>query len=124
MASDASQDRRLVYKICRRGEWQDALRSGRYAGSADDLRDGFIHLSAAGQVARTAEKYFRNEDGLMLIAFPAARLGTALRWEVSRGGTLFPHHYGAIDVTLAVSVKPMPLGADGVPELPAGIEPC
>jgi uncharacterized protein (DUF952 family) len=124
MASDASQDRRLVYKICRHNEWQDALRTGRYAGSPDDVRDGFIHLSAADQLARTAEKYFRNEDGLVLIAFRAAHLGAALRWEVSRGGALFPHHYGAIDVTLAVSVKPMPLGADGVPELPAGIEPC
>lgn len=124
MASDASRNRRLVYKICRHNEWQDALRTGRYAGSPDDVRDGFIHLSATDQLARTAEKYFRNEDGLVLIAFPAARLGAALRWEVSRGGALFPHHYGAIDVALAIWAKPMPLGVDGVPEVPLDIEPC
>jgi uncharacterized protein (DUF952 family) len=114
----------LVYKICRRAEWQDALRRGRYTGSADDRRDGFIHLSTGDQVAGTAAKHFRSQRGLVLVALATSRIANDLRWETSRGGALFPHHYGEIDVAAAVWVKPMPLGANGVPELPSNVAPC
>jgi uncharacterized protein (DUF952 family) len=125
MSSDASQHlRRLVFKICRERDWQDALQTGRYLGSGDDLRDGFIHLSAAGQLAGTAARHFKDQPGLVLVALDAAMLGPALRWEVSRGGALFPHHYAPIEVAAAVWVKPVPLGPDGLPQLPPDIGPC
>jgi uncharacterized protein (DUF952 family) len=114
----------LVYKICRRAEWQDALRRGRYTGSADDRRDGFIHLSTGDQVAGTAAKHFKSQSGLVLVALAASHIAKDLRWEASRGGALFPHHYGPIDVTAARWVKPMPLGADGVPQLPPDLGSC
>src|SRR5690606_40463605 len=50
---------RIVYKILTRADWEEALRAGRYAGSQDDVRDGFIHLSAPSQVAGTAARHFR-----------------------------------------------------------------
>ena len=125
MTTDAAQDYGpLVYKICRQAEWQEALRRGCYTGSTVDLRDGFIHLSAADQIAGTAERHFRNQSGLVLVALATARIGPGLRWEVSRGGALFPHHYGPIDVAAAVWVKPMPPGRVGVPQLPPDIGPC
>ena len=55
---------RAVYKICDRGAWAAAVAGGSYAGSADDLRDGFIHLSAADQLAGTAAKHFRGQTDL------------------------------------------------------------
>lgn len=125
MTSDAEQIfSPLVYTICRRAEWQDALRRGAYAGSADDQRDGFIHLSAADQVAATAAKHFKRRRGLVLVALATSRIGADLRWETSRGGALFPHHYGEIDVAAAVWVKPMPLGADGLPQPPPDLGSC
>jgi uncharacterized protein (DUF952 family) len=114
----------LVYKICRRAEWQDALRRGRYSGSAADRRDGFIHLSTCDQVAGTAAKHFRNQPGLVLVALATSQIAKDLRWETSRGGALFPHHYGEIDIAAAVWMKPMPLGADGVPQLPPDFGSC
>jgi uncharacterized protein (DUF952 family) len=125
MTSDASRDQgALVYKICRQAEWQKALSRGCYSGSADDLRDGFIHLSAADQIAGTAAKHFRNQSALVLVALAVSRIGPELRWEVSRGGALFPHHYGPIDVAAAVWAKPMALGPDGLPHLPPDIGTC
>lgn len=108
----------LVYKILPRRAWQAALAAGRYDGSADDARDGFIHLSAADQLAGTAAKYFRGEPDLVLVTFAADALGPALRWEPSRGGDLFPHVYGALDPASAVAVEDLPLGPDGVPLVP------
>ena len=95
---------RLVYKLFRKSEWRDAERSGTFSGSPDDRRDGFIHLSAAEQVRATFTKYFAGEAEPVLVAFTAERLGSALKWEVSRSGESFPHLYGTLDLSLALSV--------------------
>ena len=120
MSSNASPSVTTVYKILGEAEWQAAVRAGLYAGSADDARDGYIHLSAADQVAATAAKHFWGRSDLVLVALDAARLGVALRWEPSRGGASFPHLYGPLDTAAATSVLPMPLGPGGVPDLPEG----
>ena len=112
-----------VYKIMTAADWQAAVRAGSYAGSADDARDGYIHLSAADQLAGTAARHFKGRQGLVLVALDATRLGPHLRWEASRGGALFPHLYAALDVRTATSAIAMPLGPEGVPVLPEGIVP-
>lgn len=116
--SDCTASNRRVFKILARAEWDHACGQGQYAGSSDDARDGFIHLSAAHQAAATASKYFRNKPDLLLVAFDAAQLGAALKWEPSRGGDLFPHLYGPLLPALALWTKPLPLGEDGVPLIP------
>lgn len=107
-----------VYKICARAAWEEACRSGAFAGSADDERDGFIHLSARHQLAGTAAKHFRGQADLVLVAFEAERLGPKLAWEPSRGGDLFPHLYADLPTSAAFWVRPLALGPEGVPVLP------
>lgn len=114
----------IVFKICTADEWAAACRAGGYAGSPADARDGFIHFSAAHQLAGTAEKHFRGQAGLLLVAVDAARLGPALRWEPSRGGDLFPHLYSRLDPAAAVWTRPLELDTDGVPMIPAGALSC
>ena len=41
---------RTIYKICPDSAWRQAERDGVFRGSADDIRDGFIHFSTATQV--------------------------------------------------------------------------
>jgi uncharacterized protein (DUF952 family) len=106
----------LVYKIIAQSAWDAAVAAGRFDGAAIDLQDGYIHLSTAGQAAETARKHFRGQEGLVVVAFEADAL-TNLEWEPSRGGQLFPHVYGAIDPSLALSVTPVPLDAQGEPQL-------
>ncbi|MEO1276586.1 MAG: DUF952 domain-containing protein [Pseudomonadota bacterium] len=97
----------LIYKILRAEEWAGLDASGVFEGSPADLADGFIHLSAADQVAGTAAKHFAGEAGLMLVAVEADGLGE-LRWEPSRGGALFPHLYRALKAGDVVWAKPLP----------------
>ncbi len=111
----------IIYKILTEQDWRDAVRAGHYAGSADDARDGFIHLSAADQLAGTAAKHFKGQPGLVVVALDPAKLGSVLRWEPSRGGALFPHLYGPLDVSAAISVTLAPLDAHGIPMLPKDI---
>jgi len=103
----------LVFKICAAKDWDKAETQGFYEGSAVDRRDGFIHLSAEGQVHETARRHFAGQDGLVLIAFEAGELAEALKWEPSRDGQLFPHVYGRLDAALAKWAKPLPRGPDG-----------
>jgi uncharacterized protein (DUF952 family) len=96
-----------VYKVCGEAEWQNAVATGSWLGSADDLRDGFIHFSLAHQLEATLGKYFAGRVDLRLVRFDPADLGSLLRYEPSRSGDLFPHLYGPLDTTLALSVKPV-----------------
>ena len=111
---------RILYKILTRAEWDLACAAGAFAGSAVDLADGFIHLSAAHQVRETAARHFAGREGLVLVAFPEDRLA-GLRWEPSRGGDLFPHVHGAMPTAAAAWVKPLPL-VDGAHRFPPETE--
>lgn len=82
-----------IIKLLRADEWATLQASGEFAGSADDVRDGYIHLSAPDQVAGTLAKWFAGETGVMAVTFNAEALGADLRWEPARGGILFPHLY-------------------------------
>ncbi len=104
----------LIYKILARGEWESACDTGLFAGSAVDLADGYIHFSTAKQARETAAKHFSGQTDLLLLSIdPQQCPADALRWEPSRGGALFPHLYGALDVACVAAVDELPLGEDG-----------
>ena len=109
---------RRIYKICPASAWREAERQGAYRGSADDVRDGFIHFSTAAQVAETAKKHFFGQTGLFLIEVDAEVLGEALRWERSRNDELFPHLYGELDLGAVIAVLDMPARSDGTHDIP------
>ena len=108
----------LIYNLCRRPDWNAAVARGEYRGSADDIRDGFIHFSTAQQAEETAARHFAGQPDLVLVTVDADALGARLRWEPSRGGALFPHLYGDLPLSVVRSVVPLPLGADGRHEFP------
>ena len=101
-----------LFKIFRAREWADFEAAGRFAGSADDLRDGFIHLSTGEQLDGTLGRHFAGEAGLHLLALDSAQLPD-LRWEPSRGGQLFPHLYRELRTDDILWSRPLPLGPDG-----------
>ena len=105
----------VIYKVLPASDWASACQLGAFAGSRDDLRDGFVHLSAAHQLGGTLAKYFRDRDDLLLVAFRSDELGPSLKWEPSRNGELFPHLYGPLPTALALWQRPLQPGADGVP---------
>jgi uncharacterized protein (DUF952 family) len=103
MAQSAS----MIYKILSAADWEAAQRAGRFDGSADDRRDGFIHFSGGGQVIGTAAKYFAGQADLVLLTVDPARLAD-LRWEKSRDDTLFPHLYGPLELDAVDRVSRLP----------------
>lgn len=110
-----------IYKICAKTEWDAATAAGVYAGSAVDLKDGFIHFSTAEQSVETAAKHFSGAHGLVLIRIDAKSLGEALKWEKSRNDALFPHLYGPLPTEAADRVVDLPLGDDGAHVFPPNV---
>ncbi|MDE3079903.1 MAG: DUF952 domain-containing protein [Paracoccaceae bacterium] len=103
----------LIYKIFRRSEWDQFRTAGETAGAPIDLQDGYIHFSTAAQVAETAAKHFATESDLVLVAVNGEAIAADLKWEVSRGGALFPHLYRKLRLDDVVWDKSLPLGASG-----------
>ena len=105
-----------LYKVCSEQEWQDAVAKGSWLGSADDLRDGFIHFSLAHQLEATLLKYFSDRADLLVVSFDPTTLGPLLRYEPARNDDLFPHLYAPLDPGLALEVTPL-LWREGRPVL-------
>ncbi len=111
----------LIYKIAPKSQWEAAVAKGTFSGAPVDLADGFIHFSTAAHVRETAARHFAGQEDLLLICLDDGPFGDAMKYEVSRGGALFPHLYGAFEPSHALWVKPLPLDADGVHIFPDGL---
>ena len=94
-----------AFKILTSGQWAAFQSAGIFMGAPVDLADGYIHLSVADQVQGTLDKHFSGQDGLVLAEVDLVALGDAVRWEVSRGGALFPHIYGPLPMAAVIATR-------------------
>jgi uncharacterized protein (DUF952 family) len=112
----------LIYKIVREASWRAVEALAQFDGAPVDLADGFIQFSTASQVRETAAKHFAGKGDLLLVTVDPDRFGDALKWEPSRGGDLFPHLYGALQLADVLRVDALPLRDDGTHDF-AGLVP-
>ncbi len=112
----------ILYKIMPKKEWEQAQSEDVYTGSVVDRRDGFIHLSAARQVRETAAKHFGQQENLVLLSIDEDSLGDSLKWEISRGGALFPHVYGPLPMNAVREANSLPL-ENGEHQFPESLIP-
>lgn len=94
---DPNMSSKVAYKILTPSEFHN-LQKGLFEGAPVDQADGYIHFSTAAQIDETLDKHFSGQNDLIIAAVPLAPLGAALSWEASRGGQLFPHYYGRLEL--------------------------
>src|SRR5262249_52790236 len=109
-----------VYKVVDGLAFAQAQTDGIFAGSEIDITDGYIHFSTALQLAETIRRHFRGRHDLVLASIRVSDLGD-LRWEPSRGGELFPHLYGNLEMKAVEWVEGIDVDEDGMCVLPARI---
>ncbi|MES2755489.1 MAG: DUF952 domain-containing protein [Pseudomonadota bacterium] len=107
-----------AYKVLTAAELATLEADGRFAGSADDLRDGFIHLSTAEQLEGTLAKHYAGAADLQLAAVDLGAFGASLRWEEARGGQVFPHLYEPLRLDTVIAYGPLHRADDGTVRLP------
>lgn len=93
-----------AFKILTAQQWAQFQADGIFHGAPVDLADGYIHLSAADQLQGTLDKHFAGQSGLVIVEVNLAALGNSIKWEVSRGGALFPHIYGVLPMAAVMSI--------------------
>lgn len=94
-----------AFKVLTGDQWKQFEADGMFEGAPVDLADGYIHLSAADQLQGTLDKHFAGQSGLVIAEVDLSALGDTVKWEVSRGGALFPHIYGVLPMSAVISTE-------------------
>lgn len=102
-----------AWKILTQPQMDQLLADGLFDGAPVDLADGYIHMSADDQLQGTLDKHFAGQDDLVLARIDLAALRDPVRWEVSRGGALFPHLYGPLPLSAVTAYGPVERRVDG-----------
>lgn len=98
---------------------------GETALTPDSLgHEGFVHLSSAAQVPRTARRWYASESTLGLLVLDPSGWGEALRWEdLYSRGEAFPHLYGRIPDGSVVAILRLEKDQAGDFPWPQGWQP-
>lgn len=108
----------FVYKIASHEAYRVFAKTGVFPGMPIDLKDGYVHFSTAEQLAETLRLHFAGQGDVVVFSVRTDDLGTALRWEPSRGGQLFPHLYGELPISAIGQHATVSVAADGSVTLP------
>jgi len=111
----------FIYKVASREIYEASLAAGAFVGQPIDLKDGYIHFSSAAQLGETIRLYFAGLGDQVLFEVPTAPLGEALKWEVSRGGELFPHLFATLPMASVSNMVRLDVPADGLVTLPGWV---
>lgn len=87
----------FVYRVMLNNEWDEFKKKKKFFGNKLDIQSGFIHLSTKSQIKNTIEKYYKNEDSVIIFKINVKDIAKNLKWEISRNNQLFPHLYGFIN---------------------------
>ena len=109
----------FAYKVLTAEQFDQFKADGLFKGAPVDLADGYIHMSTREQAAETVAKHFAGQDRLVMLMIDLAPLGDAVKWEVSRGGALFPHLYGELPMSAVAGKVVLRIGDDGLHQFPA-----
>jgi uncharacterized protein (DUF952 family) len=112
-----------ILHITHRNEWEASVSSGYYAPDSLDA-EGFIHCSTFEQTVETANRYFANQQDLVLVCIDTAKTDAKVKYEGPAGvqdprtELLFPHIYGPLNLSAVVQVAEFVPNEDGEFELP------
>ncbi|MCC6260221.1 MAG: DUF952 domain-containing protein [Anaerolineales bacterium] len=101
----------MIYHITSRAEWDAAKLQGVYTAPSLET-EGFIHCSTHAQVAQVANAFYTGRNDLVLLKIDESQLQPELKWEAPAGppaeniseSDLFPHVFGAINLTAIAAV--------------------
>ncbi len=102
-----------IFHITTMAEWERARAEGVYR--ADSLAtEGFIHASTAGQVAGSANRFFSEREGLVVLRIDLDRVRSPIEWAASpHSDEPFPHVHGPLDVDAVIGVEPLERDGSG-----------
>ena len=106
----------MILHITKITEWEQAKAKGIYYSNTLDS-EGFIHCSTTQQIEKTANTFFANQTGLILLCIDAEKVQSEIKYEAV-GEEKFPHIYGALNIDAVIDAIAFPPDANGKFKLP------
>ena len=106
-----------LYHITESEQW-NALINGEYRPK-QFLDDGFIHCCYKHQLIKVANRFFKEQNNLIILAIDSHKISSKIVIENLEGGTeLFPHIYGKLPKNAVLNVSELSIKLDGTFSLP------
>ena len=106
----------FIYHIATASDWARAQAAGEYTTSTLGTtlaEEGFIHCSAAEQVAGVANMVYQGLPDLLVLVIDTGRVRPEIRVEqVAGSAEPFPHIYGPLDVDAVLEARQFEPGPD------------
>jgi uncharacterized protein (DUF952 family) len=94
----------IIYHITTLAAWTAQQANEEY--SAESLSsEGFIHCSTKEQVKATLERYYSQQQDLLLLHINSSWLHAELKFELATNGELFPHVFGKLNKAAIVEIE-------------------
>lgn len=110
----------FIYHITSKISWKNAQDQGQYTADSVDT-EGFMHCSTQAQLVRTANRFFQNQTGLIILCIEPERVKSSIKYEPAEHD-LFPHIYGSLNIDAVTQIIDLIPSANGLFELPEKIE--
>lgn len=112
----------FVYHITSLAEWNTAQHNGEYKAQGF-AQEGFIHCSYGHQILPVAHRFFKGQNGLVILVIESSKINNSLVEENLEGGVeLYPHLYSVLPTTAINGAIAFPCDADGNFILPDELE--
>lgn len=106
-------EKKFLYHITSAEEWKAAQSKGEYIPQGF-ATEGFIHCSYGHQIVTVANRYYKGQNGLVLLKIESSTISSSLVEENLEGGTeLYPHVYSPLAISSVVEAIAFPYNADG-----------
>ena len=95
----------MIFHVTKKEAWEKAICNGFYATSSLKS-EGFIHTSNLHQVKGVLERYYKNEDDLILLHIDEDLLTATLKFELSESlNEIFPHIFGPLNLEAVIKTE-------------------
>ncbi|KFN04318.1 DUF952 domain-containing protein [Bacillus clarus] len=95
----------MITKVITKRNWDAAKNIGEI-NEASLIEEGVIHCSFLEQALKVANKYFSNEEDVLLLIVDPALVKAEIKYELASNGQKYPHVYGVIHAEAIVDVVP------------------
>lgn len=107
---------KIILHITQTAEWEQAKNTGNYYNNTLES-EGFIHCSTTEQIEKTANTFFANQAGLVLLCIDSEKVQSKIKYEIV-GEEKFPHIYGRLNIDAVINAIAFSPNADGKFKLP------
>ena len=95
----------MIYHVTSVQAWEAAVKAGYYE-AASLATEGFIHLSTKEQVAGVLDRYYKEQQGLLLLQVDESKITAPLKYELAPSvNEAFPHIYGRLNLDAVVNTE-------------------